>query len=185
MSSDQPIPELWQCTNLTLKKSGSRSPQILLDAFLLQIWSGLVESLMIYRANESQSAENRVKTVQMTLKMKVKVAHSQQVLKAMLGVYLVWIWSGLVESLMTSNINWDGQTDGRTPPIAILLRPVSPRGKNTTIRTRTSSPYSRFGYTKERVNAVDMDMAYNKKNHQNGIWLRKHHYQYDIGIGYI
>ena len=49
----------------------------MLDAYLVRIWSGLVESLMSYRANGLKSAENGVKTGQMTLKMKVKVTHFQ------------------------------------------------------------------------------------------------------------
>ena len=38
---------------------------------------GLDEFLRSYRANGLKSAENRVKTGQMTLKMKVKVTHFQ------------------------------------------------------------------------------------------------------------
>ena len=49
----------------------------MLDAYLVRIWSGLVESLMSYRANGLKSAENGVKSGQMTLKMKVKVTHFQ------------------------------------------------------------------------------------------------------------
>ena len=61
----------------------------MLDAYLVRIWSDLVESLRSNRANGLKSDENGVKTGQMTLKIKIKVTHSQWVLQAMLGAYLV------------------------------------------------------------------------------------------------
>ena len=47
----------------------------MLDEHWVQIRSGLVESLMAYRANELKIDENGVKNAQMTLKMNVKVIY--------------------------------------------------------------------------------------------------------------
>ena len=64
----------------------------------MQFRSGLIETLMTYRADKLKSAEKGVKMAKRTLKMKVKVTHFQYMLKVKSDAYL---GSGLVESLRT------------------------------------------------------------------------------------